>query len=369
MGGLVDGTTDSCIGESTKFFEGTTPPIDDTVAQEILAYDVTHHNGGVSVFHNVLDMSRWDELEPWIEEQSQIAHANRWTWKEDVEGNTYALNEDNNKFTAEQVDTAPIRILYCVNQDGMEGHDPTPIEFVKVFRDWEDTVYKCLLGYIDKYPYIVNQLWWRTRGHFMKYKTTGFIGPHADCDSNYRTVNGKRFHPHTEFPTRQTVSVTAYLNSSGEDYTGGNLYFPYLDVDLACKQGDVCIFPANFMGLHEVRNVESGIRHAYLIAFGQGTDPRTHDGELDVKEPDQCSMWTPPTFLNDLHDDYAHVFHRSPTWDIKQAYYNPIAQNRPLEGAGLDQAGGDRFTDEEAIELMSRADPDSKQSGPTVRQT
>ena len=332
------------------FYNAVNNPITPEIAKEILTWPSTHHQGGISVFHNALDVSQWDALEPWINEQAEIAHNKRWRWFTDENGSKYALNEDNNKFTEAEVATAPIRMLYCINANGLEGHEPTPPEFVEIFRSWEETVYKCLMLYIDKYPYIINQLWWRTRGHFMKYETTGFLGPHADCDSNYRTRAGKRYPPMTEFPTRQTISVSCNLNQSNQDYKGGNIKFPYYELDLDLSAGDVVMFPANFMGMHELMPVTEGERHTYLVAFGQGTDPRNPGGRADVNEPHEVNMWTPPAFLNDLHDDYTEVFKVSPVWDNTPFFYNPIGQNRPLEGdEGVDNSGGGHFADDDPI--------------------
>ena len=155
-------------GNKHNFFYGRTPQITPEIAENILRWPSTHHVGGISVFHGALDMSKWDALEPWLNEQSEIAHGRRWRYFEDETGNSYALNEDDNKFTPEQVETAPIRMLHCITDIAREGHDGTPKEFTDIFHDWEDTVYKCLMLYIDKYTFIVNQLWWRTRGHFMR---------------------------------------------------------------------------------------------------------------------------------------------------------------------------------------------------------
>jgi len=338
-------------GIDTSFYRGTTPEITEEVAKELLNYDVTHYTGGISNYHCALDMSRWDDLEVWINEQAEIAHKNRWRYFEDEDGNPYALNEDNNKFTPEQIETSPIRMLYCINSEGMEGHDPTPPEFAKIFRDWEDTIYKCVLNYTDKYPYVVNCLWWRTRGHFMKYVTSGFLGPHADCDSNYRTRDGQRYLPMSEFPTRQTISISANLSQCGRDYKGGVLRFPYYDIDIDMDAGDVVMFPANFMGMHELTTVTEGERHAYLVAFGSGTDGKT---QPDVSEPEWANMWTPPIWLNDVHDDYAKVIRHSPIWAKEPLFYNPVGQNRPLEGVGVDKAGGGHFDDNDPF-LVERA--------------
>ena len=345
-------------GTEAEFYTLTTPEIDDATAKEVVTRwgaqgtDVDHFSGGITVCHNVLDLSEWDNgLEEWLVEQADIAHKKRWQWFNDDKGHLYALNEDGNKFTKQQTEDAPVRMLFCVNgeTDGMEGHSRTPARFVEVFRDWEDSIYKAVLGYIDKYPYVVNCLWWRTRGHFMSYRPGSYLGLHADCDSNYRTRNGERFRPHSEFPTRQTISLNAYMNTGGGvDYAGGELCYPYFNHVMTTKAGDVGIFPTNYMGVHEVSNGEWGTRHTYLCAMGSGTDPRTKDGMEDVKEPDGVNMWTPPIWNVDIHDDSAKIFEASPTFDEAPFYYHPIGQNRPLEGPdGWDEAGGDRYSDED----------------------
>ncbi len=343
--------------QNEEFFTNTTPEIGLKEVEELLSYEQEHYTGGISVFRNVLDMSLWDEIYPWLMEQVDIAHANRWEYRTDENGETYALNEDDNKFTLEQLETSPIRVLYAINEE-------TPSEFVDVFRDWEDTVYKCVLGYTDVYPYLQNCLWWRTRGHFMAYRKNSWLGPHADADTNYRSIDGVRYHPQTEFPSRQSISITACLNNgSGVDYDGGELYFPYFDTTLATNAGDIVIFPCNYMGLHELKHVTEGLRLAYLIAYGQGTDNRQAgtpltetSGDIDVK--DILNMWTPPAWVDNVHKDYAEVWRQSPRWSANDMY-NPMAQNRPLEGQGLDKAGGGHFTDTEMDDIRRQKNDSS----------
>jgi hypothetical protein len=196
----------------------------------------------------------------------------------------------------------------------------------------------------------------------MKYVDTGFLGPHADCDSNYRTRDGKRYLPMTEFPTRQTISISANLNQGGRDYKGGILSFPYYDIDIDMSAGDVVVFPANYMGMHELTTVTDGDRHAYLVAFGSGTDGKP---QSDVAEPEHANMWTPPIWLNHVHDDYAQVIRKSPIWTKKPLFYNPVGQNRPLEGEGVDQSGGGHFADDDPFLLQERVNDTTAAPGTT----
>ena len=49
------------------FYNAVNNPITPEIAKEILTWPSTHHQGGISVFHNALDVSQWDALEPWME--------------------------------------------------------------------------------------------------------------------------------------------------------------------------------------------------------------------------------------------------------------------------------------------------------------
>ena len=82
--------------------------------------------------------------------------------------------------------------------------------------------------------------------------------PHAD---NERLENGGWIPNHT--PQRDYTGI-AYLN---EDFTGGDLVFPELDVVITPKAGLLVGFPSNHDFVHAVPEVLSGKRYSLPVWF------------------------------------------------------------------------------------------------------
>ena len=81
---------------------------------------------------------------------------------------------------------------------------------------------------------------------------------HADSE---RREKGRWVPNHT--PIRDYTAL-AYLN---DDFTGGELVFPDLDVVIAPKTGLLVGFPSNHKFVHSVRSVLSGKRYSLPIWF------------------------------------------------------------------------------------------------------
>lgn len=78
---------------------------------------------------------------------------------------------------------------------------------------------------------------------FIKYGEGHHFVSHVDAGSSYSSV----------------VSAVAYLN---DDYEGGELGFPLLDLEFKPDAGDIVMFPSSFMHAHKVNMVTSGIRYS-----------------------------------------------------------------------------------------------------------
>jgi predicted 2-oxoglutarate/Fe(II)-dependent dioxygenase YbiX len=85
------------------------------------------------------------------------------------------------------------------------------------------------------------------------------LHPHADSEN----PDGI---PHP-FPWRDFASVI-YLN---DDYDGGTIYFPNLNIELKPLPGTLITFPGTLRYLHGVRRVTGGMRHtiASFITFDE----------------------------------------------------------------------------------------------------
>jgi len=81
----------------------------------------------------------------------------------------------------------------------------------------------------------------------LKYREGDFFVAHTDASKEY---------------PRQ-VSLVYYVNN---DYEGGDLYFPFLDVKIKPLAGELVLFPSDYLFAHEATKVTSGVKYA-LINF------------------------------------------------------------------------------------------------------
>ena len=91
---------------------------------------------------------------------------------------------------------------------------------------------------------------------------------------NYvRYQPGQHFNVHTDhgFSYSCTVSSVVYIN---DDYEGGELWFPYLDLNVKFAAGDNVMFPSTFTYAHASRPVISGTKYVAVTMFDY--NDRTH---------------------------------------------------------------------------------------------
>lgn len=91
---------------------------------------------------------------------------------------------------------------------------------------------------------------------------------------NYvRYKEGQHFQVHSDhgFSYNCTLSSVMYLN---DEYEGGELWFPYLDITLKPSYGDIVLFPSTFIYAHASKKVISGTKYAAVTMFDW--NDRTH---------------------------------------------------------------------------------------------
>jgi hypothetical protein len=64
-------------------------------------------------------------------------------------------------------------------------------------------------------------------------------------------------------------SALVYLNTSGEDYEGGKIYFPNQELEIAPKTGQMIFFRGDIDHPHGVSEVTSGKRYALVLFYGR----------------------------------------------------------------------------------------------------
>jgi predicted 2-oxoglutarate/Fe(II)-dependent dioxygenase YbiX len=88
--------------------------------------------------------------------------------------------------------------------------------------------------------------------HAQKWNVGGNASPHADNSE----LDGRP----NAFETNKFVSLL-YLN---DDYTGGELYFPDLDIEFKPKAQSWIAFNGGIENLHGVKPIKSGTRYTFV---------------------------------------------------------------------------------------------------------
>ena len=162
--------------------------------------------------------------------------------------------------------------------------------------DVDRLCYLAVLEYIQKYPTIITSLWWKNRGHVLVYEPRAFLSRHQDQDIGYTYDTRENVIGKHEISTRNVISTTMHI----ADCEGGEMYFPYADLTVEAREGDIILFPANYLGSHEITPVAEGNRRlSYLQFFGQGSMEALTSAEegLAITEPREGFidpfMWCP----------------------------------------------------------------------------
>lgn len=88
---------------------------------------------------------------------------------------------------------------------------------------------------------------------YLRYTPGGHYVPHVDKFYGLAGKHGDR-----------VITVLAYLN---DNYAGGHLEFPYLDLAIKPEKGSLIVFPSTWEYCHLVKPVIRGVRHSVVTWF------------------------------------------------------------------------------------------------------
>lgn len=126
---------------------------------------------------------------------------------------------------------------------------------------WQDA-YNAQIGAVEDYcrTYNVKMDYWEAM-NFIKYGPGQHFQEHADHGFSYIA----------------TVSLVAYPN---DNYEGGELFFPKLNVNIKPKAGDLYIFPSTYLFSHRAMPVHSGLKYSIVTMLDYNDD--THNMEYQM---------------------------------------------------------------------------------------
>lgn len=127
-------------------------------------------------------------------------------------------------------------------------------EIKNIYDDFNFILQQCLKDYESRYNFTMNYM---EAINFVKY------------------VEGDHFEVHTDsgFSYFCTLSSVAWFN---DDYDGGELWFPYMNLKFKPQKGDILFFPSTYIFAHAALPVSGGIKYSAVTMFNYDeVDPKT----------------------------------------------------------------------------------------------
>jgi len=260
---------------------------------------------GIVLFKNAIEIDQ-DLIIPYLFSLKEKAIKEDYTiiYSDDNKP-VYAVNRSGHRYSIEDIDKSCSHIMHFADQQDSLYYD--------FFKTCEESIYQCLIRYIEKFPMAAPCLWWKTQGHVVAYSPGSSFGLHADNDVNYQPGAI----PDQQLATRNVIGALIYFNDSVDElsdikkyeYIGGEIIFPYLNVKYKPKAGDLIMFPSNFLAAHEVKECHGGYRYGYVGYFAQGSSDESRGINIREKTSviDSGQVWIPELFddyLNYLNEKY-----------------------------------------------------------------
>lgn len=242
---------------------------------------------GIVLFERAIDFS--DKIVALFNELKQTALEENYNFIKDSSGTVlYGINKSGHRIPAQDIDKTCTRLSNILAKKQYN---------ISLIVDLEQLLYKLLLQYIEKYPQVLPCLWWKTKGHGLVYSSNSSLGLHSDNDINY--MPGAE--PDYQLGLRHVLASICYFNTSGLDYVGGEIVFPYYNMVYSPKIGDVLYFPSNFLAAHEVSVISDGTRYCYLEYYGHGSSDPTRG--INISD-DSENITSGQVWLKNLPTDY-----------------------------------------------------------------
>lgn len=148
----------------------------------------------------------------------------------------------------------------CVDCKISTAHlEHLPPQFEGLRSVYNDTVVglkQCMAHYQSMYNITMDYM---EAINYVRYKPGQHFAVHSDSGFSYNC----------------TVSSVMYLN---DDYEGGELWFPFLDLTYKPKAGDIVIFPSTYIYAHASKPITSGVKYSAVTMFDWNDRTHKHYG-------------------------------------------------------------------------------------------
>jgi hypothetical protein len=125
-------------------------------------------------------------------------------------------------------------------------HLPEELKEIKnIYDDTDAILKKCLKDYESRYNF---KMEFMESINFVRYEVGQHFSVHTDHGFSYTC----------------TLSSLVYLN---DDYEGGELWFPYINLKFKPKKGDVLFFPSTYIFAHGAMPVTEGVKYSAVTMF------------------------------------------------------------------------------------------------------
>jgi predicted 2-oxoglutarate/Fe(II)-dependent dioxygenase YbiX len=125
-------------------------------------------------------------------------------------------------------------------------HLPDQLSDIKnIYDDYNLVLGKCLTDYEARYNF---KMEFMESINFVKYNPGQHFNVHTDSGFSYFC----------------TLSSVGWFN---DDYDGGELWFPYLNLTFKPQKGDVLFFPSTYIYAHGSKEVTKGIKYSAVTMF------------------------------------------------------------------------------------------------------
>jgi len=205
---------------------------------------IKHLGSGVVLIEDLLTQEDLESIDFDLIEKSIESQRYKKIDGKDVSEGGYVIPK-------EDLSTMPIRY--------MQG-----IEVFPFLETLNNAMYRGAIDYCKLFPVAAESITDYTGRHFIKYLSGGLMGIHSDASLGYKPDS---IEPTSTVALGNTITASIILNDS---FTGGGIRFSAWDLEVYPKPGSALFYPSNYIGAHEVLEITSGTRWAFLAFFSHG---------------------------------------------------------------------------------------------------